>query len=360
MRAARWMAVPWRRVAENWILWASLVAWLATTLVRGALPHYTLDEGEVLLALAALFVSVRLLTESAGFVHTSARILGQGRPMLRLTLATFVVSALLTNDAVLLVALPLALKMGGSGRGLRVAILAAAANAGSALMPMGNPQNLFLFWHYGISVQDFLRTMLPFWAFWLVVLGAAAWGFGGRGRLETEVPVRGAPAAWPGLVSLGFVLLVTLRALPVWVLLGPVTYGLAVRRQALRIDYALLATFGLLIGVSDNVVALVGSGLPGRGHVFWLTVGLSQVASNVPATVLLSDLTDHWRTLAWASNAAGFGFPVGSLANLIALRLLWQEDGTSGRLRDTLVCLALGPLTVAATWGLFLLVRWGL
>ncbi len=314
----------------------------------------------MLLVLGVLFPAVRLLVGGAAFVRLSGRFLGRGRPLFRLTLATFLFSALLTNDAALLVALPLALRMEGSGRGLRVALVAAAANAGSALTAVGNPQNLFLFWHYRVSVQAFLAAMFPFWASWLGILFLGAWALESeslQGGGRTEASSR---PLWPGMLAVAAVVLVAVGLLPLWVLFGPVAYGLAWQRSALAVDYALLATFGLLIGVSDNVLALVGRGLPGRSHVFWLTVGLSQVVSNVPATVLLSDLTDHWRTLAWASNAAGFGFPVGFLANLIGLRLLWQEDGTSGRLRDTLVCLALGPVAVAATWALFLLVRWGL
>ncbi|MFC3853866.1 hypothetical protein ACFOSD_13885 [Salinispirillum marinum] len=52
--------------------------------------------------------------------------------------------------------------------------------------------------------------------------------------------------------------------------------------------------------------------------------------SNVPANILLAEFTSDWRTLAWGVSVGGLGFMLGSLANLIALRLarqpgLWKE-----------------------------------
>lgn len=54
----------------------------------------------------------------------------------------------------------------------------------------------------------------------------------------------------------------------------------------------------------------------------WLTaIGLSQVISNVPSTILLLNYVSPSLLLAWAVNVGGFGLLPGSLANLIALRM---------------------------------------
>jgi Na+/H+ antiporter NhaD/arsenite permease-like protein len=50
----------------------------------------------------------------------------------------------------------------------------------------------------------------------------------------------------------------------------------------------------------------------------------SQLISNVPATVLLLDRAPDAMALAVAVNVGGFGVVIGSLANLIALRLAKQ------------------------------------
>ncbi|WP_282041773.1 hypothetical protein [Halomonas alimentaria] len=52
--------------------------------------------------------------------------------------------------------------------------------------------------------------------------------------------------------------------------------------------------------------------------------------SLVPATLLLAEVAQEWRPLAWGVSVGGFGLAIGSLANLIALRLgkrsgLWWE-----------------------------------
>lgn len=65
----------------------------------------------------------------------------------------------------------------------------------------------------------------------------------------------------------------------------------------------------------SGVGALSGGGL-------WLTaIGLSQVISNVPSTILLLNYVPPSILLAWAVNVGGFGLLPGSLANIIALRM---------------------------------------
>jgi di/tricarboxylate transporter len=44
--------------------------------------------------------------------------------------------------------------------------------------------------------------------------------------------------------------------------------------------------------------------------------------SNVPAAILLAEHSDDTRLIAYAVDVGGFGLAIGSLANLIALRML--------------------------------------
>ena len=75
-----------------------------------------------------------------------------------LVFVTFAASMLITNDVALLAFVPLTLIVGKETNTdvLHLVILQTlAANAGSALTPMGNPQNLYLFSYYGFSAGDF-------------------------------------------------------------------------------------------------------------------------------------------------------------------------------------------------------------
>ncbi|MEN3024397.1 SLC13 family permease, partial [Pseudomonas aeruginosa] len=79
--------------------------------------------------------------------------------------------------------------------------------------------------------------------------------------------------------------------------------------MAMFIDVHLLTQLPVLQGVLSNVSHLSEPGL-------WLTaIGLSQVISNVPSTILLLNYVPPSLLLAWAVNVGGFGLLPGSLAN---------------------------------------------
>jgi Na+/H+ antiporter NhaD/arsenite permease-like protein len=108
---------------------------------------------------------------------------------------------------------------------------------------------------------------------------------------------------------------------------------LAARRNAvLGIDWLLLAIFVLMFVVLRGV-----AGLPEvratLGHVDFSGTGmayvgaavLSQFISNVPAAILLAEYSNNWPALAHGVAVGGFGLAIGSLANLIALRMVKSE-----------------------------------
>lgn len=80
------------------------------------------------------------------------------------------------------------------------------------------------------------------------------------------------------------------------------------------VNLGLLARLPFMPPLVDVLLALPGADIAGA-------VVLSQVISNVPATIFLAEFSDHWYALAWGANVGGFGLAIGSLANLIALRL---------------------------------------
>jgi len=84
---------------------------------------------------------------------------------LALVLFTAGSAAFLTNDIALFVTVPLALCLQGlvanEISGKLIALLAIAANVGSFLTPIGNPQNLFLWHQWGISFGDLSSTCSP-------------------------------------------------------------------------------------------------------------------------------------------------------------------------------------------------------
>ena len=87
----------------------------------------------------------------------------------------FFSSMLITNDVALLTFVPFSVVvLGMVGRGqdlLRVVVLqTVAANLGSMLTPVGNPQNLYLYSYYNMTIGNFLAVTFPVWLLSLILV----------------------------------------------------------------------------------------------------------------------------------------------------------------------------------------------
>ena len=135
------------------------------------------------------------------------------------------------------------------------------------------------------------------------------------------------------------------------------TFALVRPQVVLDLDWGLLLVFVLMFvdlrllaqlpGVRG---AMAGLGLDQATHLYWASIGASQVISNVPAAIALAEYSRDWRVIAYGVNVGGFGLMVGSLANLIALRMV--GDARAGR---TFHAYAVPALVVAAVLGYGLL-----
>lgn len=265
-----------------------------------------------------------------------ARVNTQRSAALCLVLAAALLSTLLTNDVALFVVIPLTLgicRITTLPVARLVVFEALAVNTGSALTPIGNPQNLFLWQLSGASFGEFVAHMLPLVAVLtglLLALTVAA--FPARTmhvRLdENAPPVDRTLLAISLVLYVPFLVLADLHQAP-WALAALALILLAVRPRILaQVDWGLLLVFVLMF---IDLRLLAGQGLV-RGwmnqldlaqprHLFWAGVGASQIISNVPAAIALAEYSRDWRVIAYGVNIGGFGFMVGSLANLIALRM---------------------------------------
>ena len=77
---------------------------------------------------------------------------------------------LVTNDIALIVIVPLTLSLNINRKDILVILEALAANSGSALTPVGNPQNLYIYWFYDVPPDVFIKTIAPFSLFFLGLL----------------------------------------------------------------------------------------------------------------------------------------------------------------------------------------------
>lgn len=256
--------------------------------------------------------------------------------VLTLVLLCFVGGMLMTNDVALLCFVPLALMLlpqCGLERRLSfsIAMMTIAANLGSMLTPVGNPQNLFLFARSGMGLGAFVRLMLPFSLLSAALLLCAVWQRCGGRRLALSM--QEAEALQGPRAALFFLLfcccLLTIGGiLPLWLLLLLVSAAVIGLERSLlrRADYALLLTFVFFFIFIGNVrsIQLLQSALRSvLDRREWLIALLgSQVISNVPAAVLLSAYTDNIPALLIGTNLGGLGTLIASMASLISWKQL--------------------------------------
>ena len=284
-----------------------------------------------------------------------------------LVLLCFFSSMLITNDVALLTFVPFAvvvLGMAGQSKALiRVVVLqTVAANLGSMLTPVGNPQNLYLYSYYDMSMGSFLSLTLPIWALSLGLILLACLLLP-REKLQLflgEEPILHTKEVWVYamlfLVCLGAVL----RVLSWPEMLGTVVLMLLFfdRKILLKADFMLLLTFVAFFIFAGNLARmeavdrLLRSLLEGREY--WTSLLASQVISNVPAALLLSGFTDKAGALLLGVDVGGLGTPIASLASLIAMKLYsHSEHASTGKflLEFTVVNLVLLVLlSLAALW----------
>lgn len=259
-----------------------------------------------------------------------------------LILLCFFTSMVITNDVALITFVPFAVELFelcGQRKQLLVVVVlqTIAANLGSMLIPPGNPQNLYLYSVSGMSVSEFVVTMLPFTALSLVLLIASLLFIK---REKTEIPGDGTtyPAVSKKRLAVHIILFAiclaaVFKLLPHYIAAAAVIIGLLLfdRRIFLRIDYGLLLTFAALFVFVGNIARIpavydIVSSLS-DAHPFAVSVAGSQLISNVPAALLISGFTDNYAELLKGVNAGGLGTLIASMASLISYKLYAASDG---------------------------------
>ena len=341
-------------ILKEWLLIASALGFVLTSIYTGNLPHYSIQELEVLFILFSLFVTVKGLENSGLILRISQNIeRGKAAP-LKLVVATFFLSMLITNDAALIVIVPLTLAIKIKRMDVLVILEALAANAGSALTPFGNPQNLFIYWFFGLTPAEFIAAIAPFsFIFFVLLVISSSFIKTNNSNQSSSKTATIEKSSYIYGILLIIALLTVLRLLPVSAGIVIILYALLFDRKSLRIDYALLFVFFFFFGVAENLKIILGSDIRHAGHIFLFSALASQIMSNVPAALLFAKFTIYWKALLWGTNAGGFGSILGSLANLIAYKLYIANNSTNKQLSFTAKFLTFGYIAFFISLGLY-------
>ena len=305
----------------------------------------TFPDYRVLSLLFCLMASVAGLGEAGLMRLLSGALLRRARTQrmlaLLMTLLCFFSSMLMTNDVSLVAFVPLTilvLTQAGLSRLLIpvIALETAAANLGSALTPVGNPQNLYLFSAYEMGAGEFFAVTVPLTLASLLLIVAAVFALRLRGPLRVAPAEPAAPDRRRLLLHgalFALCLLTVFSVLDYRILLGAVLLALLLfDRSVLRkVDYALLGTFLCFFLFSGNLSRIPAvrdllTGLMERSA-FFASLLTSQVISNVPAALLLAPFTDDARAMILGTDVGGLGTLVASLASLISYKFYARPEG---------------------------------
>ena len=271
-----------------------------------------------------------------------------------MTLLVFFSSMFVTNDVALLTFVPITIliftRVGLPCLKL-VVLETLAANLGSCITPMGNPQNLYLFSYYGFSAGEFFaltaRIAVPSLFILCVMIlmithkphGSTANGPTSgtldHNILQTQVSFITFDFRTFFYIADFILCLLTVFHFVNYLIMFGVTVVIMLVcnfRLFKKVDYSLLLTFvGFFIFTKtlSTVPAFcnfINSMLSSPLKTYITGILTSQVISNVPAALLLSGFTGNGDMLLLGVNVGGLGTLIASMASVISFKIYNNSD----------------------------------
>lgn len=286
-------------------------------------------------------------------IRFSARLNHMTSISLFLIFGVFFSSMFVTNDVSLVIFVPLTILIFRAGNKERyilpvISMENIAAIRGSLLMPFGSPQNLFLFAQSGTSVWNFMLHMLPLCVMSAVLLIIFICVLYRKDLRETitfsteetagkQPPerrrIRIAYLSLFALIILTIVSRTSLWFISVAVVMAVI--AIVDRPMFRKVDYVLLFTFFCFfifsssIAANEHIAGMLQKAV--AGHEYWWAIGLSQIISNVPASIVLYPFTENFAGLIYGADTAGLCSLIGSLASVINYRIYVREYPQNGK-----------------------------
>lgn len=321
----------------------------------------------VLFVLFALLITVEILRASGWLdlvVERTVAHFHDTRPFAAvMVLVSGALAALVTNDVTLFVVIPFTVVAGRiSDFDVEdcVVLEVIATNLLGCLTPLGNPQNLFIYHRAGWTAGRFVMTMLPFVAWCACGLLISVFLMRGAQRIEAakiELPARNGKTAAAGAICFLLVLLEIAHVWPAWIaaVIALIAGAITLHRRLFSIDLSIVPLFFFAFIIVEGLRSFDLGGLL-RGNTYFVSMLLSQIISNVPATVLLTPFAEpRWRELLYGVSAGGCGTIIASLANLLAWRIYVRESNRDRRFFGRLTAINFAFLAWAGIGGWFLL-----
>ena len=332
------------------VLFAAIILALAAVCLVRPAPELCLQaiDFRTLAVLFSLMIVIKAFQSQNFLDFIAARLLrlckSQRSLYFLMTYLVFFSSMFVTNDVALLTFVPISLLIFKRINlpALHIVVLETlAANLGSCITPMGNPQNLYLFSYYGFSALDFFaltaKIAVPslfILAVIILFLTRKKNVFAGNVLQTQSAQLKLDFRTFFYIADFILCLLAVFHVVNYLIMLGVTVLVMLVcnRRLFKKVDYSLLLTFvGFFIftktlstipAFSDFIKSVLSTPL----KTYITGIAASQLISNVPAALLLSGFTEKGAMLLLAVNVGGLGTLIASMASVISFKLYSAEN----------------------------------
>ena len=323
------------------LLFLLLLVFLVFLLPDEVANYPSFVNWDTIAALTGLLIIATGLKESGYFDlisgKTIKRVKNERALALYLVILSVVLSTFLTNDITLFIVVPLTLSFQGIVKNDLTKLIifeAIAVNAGSALTPIGNPQNIFL-WHiWSVSFPGFILRMLPVVSVLFLILILFVFIVFSDKEIryaennDGDAPLKKIMFLTSLVMMVVFVVSFELRYVKFFLPVVFVVFFMFYRDVLRKTDWLLILLF-IVIFIDFHLVSLMPEvsesvhklNLDTPGNVFLFSGIVSQFISNVPAGVFVSKFSHDWLAITYGVNVGGNGLVIASLANVIALRM---------------------------------------
>ena len=298
-----------------------------------------------------------------------------------LIFGVFFTSMFVTNDVSLIIFVPLTILLFRKGDKEKyilpvISMENIAAIRGSLLMPFGSPQNLFLFGQSNTSVWNFMLHMSPLCVgsgILLIIFVLVLYRKNVKEEFKTvEIEEKKEPVstkikirkiAYLILFAMIILTIVTrTKYWPIAVAIVIIVIAAVNIKLFIQVDYVLIFTFLCFFVFSSSIAAnpkisdVLNKAV--AGNEYWWAIGLSQIISNVPASIVLYPFTKNFAGLIYGADTAGLVSLIGSLASVINYRIYVREYPDKGfKFIKTFTLVSWAFFVIVVIPG-FLLSRW--
>ena len=329
---------------ETVLVIAVSLAFISCFFITPSLKYIEYIDFKVLACLFCLMIVVSGFRKLKIFDIVAEKLLNKANSLrmiyIIIIFLTFIASMFITNDVALITFVPLTLVVLKMANKTKYAVLfivlqTIAANLGSSLTPVGNPQNLYLFSFYNLSTLEFFQVTLPMVIVSALILLICVFLFKNE---SLEIKVIETIKLENRKDAIIYFLLFLVSILSVFNIITYITALLLIIIIIMKldctlfkdVDYSLLITFvGFFIFVGNlsniEVLKIFFKNILFNKEII-TSIAVSQVISNVPAAILLSNFTECSKEILLGVNIGGLGTLIASLASVISYKIYCKEN----------------------------------